>query len=298
MARRTTEIKVGITVLVALAVLVAGVTWLSEFGISRARVDYVCVFTDVGGLQVGDPVTISGVRMGRVEEIVLGDEGVLVRLTVDKDVPLPHGTGIYVRNTGIIGEKFIAVALAQNEELYAPGDTIIGIYETGVPEVISQMGDALHSLNRVSDSIDRILALAEERGTVRTSLESVENASRDLAASISENREDLRETVASLKDVSSRLRSLAERKEDTVESTIDRLATTAERTDTLMTSVSRLTTELIEITTRLESDSTTMGQLLTERELYDDVRRTMRETSALLRDMRSNPRKYFKVSIF
>lgn len=298
MARRTTEIRVGVTVLVALVVLIAGVTWLSEFGVSRARVEYVCIFTDVGGLQVGDPVTISGVRMGRVEEIALGDAGVFVRLSVDRAVPLPYGTGIFVRNTGIIGEKFIAVALGQTEQTYAPGDTIIGVYETGVPEVISQMGDALQSLNRVSDSIDRILALAEERGTVRTSLESVENASRDLAAALSENRQDLRETVASLKDVSSRLRSLAERKEGTVEATIDRLANTAERTDTLMTSVSRLTSELIEITTRLESDSTTMGRLLTERELYDDVRRTMRETSALLRDMRSNPRKYFKVSIF
>ena len=298
MAGRATEIKVGVTVLVTLTVLIAGVTWLSEFGVARARVHYVCVFTDVGGLQVGDPVTISGVRMGRVEGIDLATGSVHVRLSVDRAVPIPVGSGVFVRNAGIIGEKFIAITLMQGTEVYAAGDTIQGVYETGVPEVISQMGDALTSLNRVSDSIDRILALAEERGTVRTSLQNVESASRDLAAVLSENRQDLRETVASLKDVSSRLRSLAERKEGTVEATIDHLSRTAERTDTLVTSVARLTSELIQITARLESDSTSVGKVLTDRELYDDVRRTMRETSALLRDMRSNPRKYFKVSIF
>ncbi len=298
MARRATEIQVGVAVLLALVVLVAGVTWLSEFGVARARVRYYSVFPNVGGLQEGDPVTMSGVRTGRVQSIALTPRGVVVGLSVDRATPIPLGSGVHVRNTGIIGEKFIAIEVSQEPEHYAPGDTIFGIYETGVPEVISQMGDALTSLNRVSDQIDRILALAEERGTVRTALENVERASTDLSGALNENRSDLRQTVESLQDVSSRLRSLAERKEATVEATIDRLAHTAERTDTLVSSVSLLTAELIDLADRLQADTTTVGKVLTDRELYDDFRRTLRETSALLRDVRANPRKYFKVSIF
>jgi phospholipid/cholesterol/gamma-HCH transport system substrate-binding protein len=298
MATRTTEIRVGLAVVLAIVLLVAGVTWLSELGVARARVRYYGLFPNVGGLQEGDPVTMSGVRTGRVEEIGFARGGVLVELSVDRAAPIPVGSGVYVRNTGIIGEKFIAIEAAQAAEHYAAGDTIVGVYESGVPEVISQMGDALTSLNRASEQIDRILSLAEERGTVRTALENVERASTDLSQAISENREDLRATVQNLKEVSSRLRSLAERKETTVEGTIDRLANTAERTDTLITNVSELTAELARIADRLQSDSTTAGRVLTDRELYDDFRRTLRELSALLRDVRANPRKYFKVSLF
>lgn len=298
MATRTTEIRVGLAVILAIVVLIAGVTWLSELGVARARVRYYSVFPNVGGLQEGDPVTMSGVRTGRVEGIGFSRGGVLVELSVDRATPIPVGSGVFVRNTGIIGEKFIAVEASLATEYYVPGDTIAGFYESGVPEVISQMGDALTSLNRVSDQLDRILVLAEERGTVRTTLENVERASTDLSASIAENRAGLKQTVQNLEDVSSRLRTLVERKEATVEGTIDRVANTAERTDTLVSNVAVLTAELIRISEQMQSDSTTVGRLLTDRELYDEFRRTLRETSALLRDVRANPQKYFKISLF
>jgi phospholipid/cholesterol/gamma-HCH transport system substrate-binding protein len=298
MARRITEIRVGIAVLVAILVLVTGVTWLSEFRVAQKRVQYVVLFSDVGGLQEGDPVTISGVKTGRVDMIGLIRGGVSVVLAIDRSAEIPIGSRINVRNTGIIGEKFIAIDVIEGETVYAPGDTILGTYESGVPEVISQMGDALRALERVSDQVNRILAVAEEEGRLRRTMQNVEQASLEVSATVAENRVDLRETTVNLKEMSEQLRNIVQDKGPVVAGTVDQLALTSSRVDTLVTNLGRLAGEVEVLTTRLQSDSTTLGKIMSDRELYDEFRFTVRELNLLIQDVKRNPRRYFKFSLF
>lgn len=298
MARRITEIRVGIAVLLAILVLVTGVTWLSEFRVAQKRVQYVVLFSDVGGLQEGDPVTISGVKTGRVGIIHLIRGGVAVELSIDRSVEIPTGSRINVRNTGIIGEKFIAIDLVDAGTAYAPGDTILGTYESGVPEVISQMGDALRALERVSNQVDRILAVAEEEGRLRRTMQNVEQASLDVSATVAENRADLRATTVNLKEMSEMIRGLVEEKGPVVEGTVDQLALTSTRVDTLVSNLDHLAGEVEVLTNRLQSDQTTLGKIMADRELYDEFRYTIRELNLLIQDVKRNPRKYFKFSVF
>jgi phospholipid/cholesterol/gamma-HCH transport system substrate-binding protein len=298
MARRITEIRVGIAVLLAIIVLVTGVTWLSEFRVAQKRVQYVVLFSDVGGLQEGDPVTISGVKTGRVGAIHLIRSGVAVDLSIDRSVVIPIGSRVNVRNTGIIGEKFIAIDIVEADNNYAAGDTILGTYESGVPEVISQMGDALRALERVSDQVDRILSVAEEEGRLRRTMENVEQASLDVSATVAENRADLRTTTVNLKEMSELIKSLVEEKGPVMEGTVDQLALTTTRVDTLVTNLDRLAGEVEVLTQRLQSDQTTLGKIMADRELYDEFRFTIRELNLLIQDVKRNPRKYFKFSVF
>jgi phospholipid/cholesterol/gamma-HCH transport system substrate-binding protein len=298
MAQRRTEIQVGIAVLLALVTLIWGVTWLSDTRLAQRRQSYHARFIDVGGLAEGDPVKINGVQKGVVGGIALVPGGVVVELSVDRDVPLTSDSRVYVRNVGLMGEKFIAVALAPTGRRQAPRDTIDGVYESGVPEVISQMGVALNSLQRVSDQIDRMLAVAEDRGSWKTTLSNVETASSGLADAVRENREDVRAITDNLKEMSAELRMLVAEKRPVVASSVDRFDATSQRVDSLVIRLDDLTRRFARVTDHLESDSTTVGRLLTERELYDDLRRTLRETSALVRDVRANPRRYFNFELF
>jgi phospholipid/cholesterol/gamma-HCH transport system substrate-binding protein len=298
MAARNTEIQVGIAVLLALVVLVWGVTWLSDTRLAQRRQSYAARFADVGGLAEGDPITVNGVQKGVVGGIELVPGGVVVELSLDRDVPLTTDSRVYVRNVGLMGEKFIAVDLARTGRRQAPRDTIDGVYESGVPEVISQMGAALTSLQKVSDQIDRMLEVAEGRGSWQTTLANVENASTGLAQSVRENREDVRVITENLREMSAELRMLVAEKRPVVSSSVDRIETTSQRVDSLVTRLDDLTRRFARVSDHLESDTTTVGRLLTERELYDDLRRTLRETSQLVRDVRTHPRRYFNFSLF
>lgn len=298
MAGRGTEIKVGIAVLVAMAVVVWSVTWLSDARLARQRHSYLVRFTDVGGLADGDPVRVNGVGQGTVKAIRLARGGVLVILSLDRSVVLTDASRVFVRNTGIMGEKFIAIDLGEGGRRYASRDTIPGRYESGVPEVISQMGDALTSLQRVSEEIDRLLALAEERGTLRQTLRNVEEASAAAALSVAENREDLRAVAENLRETSYDLRMLVAEKAPVVDATVDRLAGTSGRVDTLVARLDGVAQQFADVAARAQSDTTTVGRLLGERALYDDMRRTLRDVNLLVREIRANPRKYLKISLF
>jgi phospholipid/cholesterol/gamma-HCH transport system substrate-binding protein len=298
MAGRNTEIRVGIAVIGALALVIWGVTWLSDARLARRRHVYNARFSEVGGLASGDPVTVNGVKLGKVLDITLRPGGVNVAFAIDRGVRITRRSSVNVRNTGLMGEKFIAIDLAEDGPAYGDRDTILGYYETGVPEVISQMGDALHSLQRVSDQVDRLLALAEERGTLRKTLHNMEGASVDFQATVEENRADLRQTAQNLREVSQQLRTLVDEKNPVVSRTVDRLDYTTGRADTLITRLGAAADRFASLAEKADSDTSTVGKLLRDRELYDQMHSSVRELNELVKDIKDNPHKYLKFSLF
>ncbi len=299
MATRNTEILVGVTVLAALAGVLWSVTALRQVRLAESTQRWLVRFPDVGGLAEDDPVSVHGVKKGAVKEIELGPGGVLVTFLLEKDLALTSGSRIYVRNVGLMGEKFLAIdGVGLGQPLVARRDTIDGVYESGIPEVISQMGDALASLENLSASVDRVILLAEERNTVRTTLANVENASAELRRALADNRDDMRETVLSLRAAAESGRRLAEAAEPRVAGTLDGVRGSTARLDSLTARMDSLAGVLTRVATKLDEGPGTASQLINDRKLYDESRATMRELQALVRDLRTKPRKYFKVTVF
>ena len=84
------ELVVGVTVLAALVLVVGGSLWLSRADFTRGTSTYAARFRTVGGLGVGDPVVLRGVRVGRVSQIRLGERNwVEAQFQIYGDVTLP-----------------------------------------------------------------------------------------------------------------------------------------------------------------------------------------------------------------
>jgi phospholipid/cholesterol/gamma-HCH transport system substrate-binding protein len=299
MATRNTEILVGVTVLLALAGVIWSVTALREVRIAESTQRWVARFSDVGGLAEEDPVTVHGVKKGVVKEIRLAQGEVIVEFLLSKEVPIASDTEIYLRNVGLMGEKFLAIGnVGAGAPLNARRDTLDGIYESGIPEVISQMGTALTSLERLSSSVDRVLSLAEDRGTVRTTLTNMEAGSAEFRRAMADNRTDLRDAIASLRNAADASRRIAETSEPRVAGALDDVRRASGRVDVMAARMDSLALVLTRVADKLDTGSGTAAKLMNDRRLYDETQATMRELHALVRDLRTNPRKYFKVSVF
>jgi phospholipid/cholesterol/gamma-HCH transport system substrate-binding protein len=299
MATRNTEILVGVTVLAALAGVIWSVTALREVRIAESTQRWTARFRDVGGLAEEDPVTVHGVKKGAVKHIRLGNGEVLVEFLLAKDIPVSIDTEVYVRNVGLMGEKFIAIEnVGAGALLKARRDTIDGIYESGIPEVISQMGTALISLERLSSSVDRVLTLAEEKNTVRTTLSNMEAGSAEFRRTMVDNRTGLREAIEHLRSAADASRRIAETSEPRVSGALDDVRHATTRVDAMAGRMDSLATVLSRVADKLDSGSGTAGKLVNDQKLYDETQATMKELRALVHDLRTNPRKYFKVSVF
>ena len=126
MKQSNIEILVGAFVLLGLAAIVwfaiqagAGVA----FGGSSYEVN--ARFTNIGGLKAGSQVLISGVPVGHVEKIDLDSQyAAIVHMNVERNVRLPSDTIASIRTSGLIGDKFIALAPGSESANLSPGGTI------------------------------------------------------------------------------------------------------------------------------------------------------------------------------
>src|SRR6185312_16143997 len=130
------EVTVGLLVIAAVALFAGGLAWLSGKRIGPSRDVLVPVrFADVLGLRAGDPVQTSGVKVGRVDNVVLEDVGrVMVYLKVTQD-HRPHADArAQVASLDFLGAKYINYSPGTSPEMLSNGATITGAREMALAE--------------------------------------------------------------------------------------------------------------------------------------------------------------------
>ena len=297
MSRRT-EIEVGVTVLVALAVLIWGVTWLKEFSIQRkVRVWYVS-FPQSGGLGPADEVQVNGIRKGEVRSMRLVGDHVVVDLALSSEIQLTHHSRVSIRNVGLMGEKVIAVDLKQSGEPYSPRDTIPGIYEQGLSEVSASLGDAMGAITELADQLRSVTEVLSKSGDLAATLKNFRQTSEDLKLAVAENRTLLKSTVENFSAASQTTKRLTADREADLKHALEDFASAADKMDRLAGRLDSLRAALQSVTGKLDSGTGTLGKLVNDDKLYQDVSAATANIKALIEDIKANPKKYFKVEIF
>jgi len=120
--------KIGAFAISGLLLLVFGWAYLREFAVHK-QVAFTVQFDDVVGLTKGSFVRINGLRVGRVDGLILDTEKnkVLVeaRIQIPK-VTIPVDSMIYIRTSGYVGDKYLDIALGTSNEFIMDGDVVIG----------------------------------------------------------------------------------------------------------------------------------------------------------------------------
>jgi len=136
------ELIVGIFVLIG--ILAVGYLTIRLGKIQLLGGNYYTVnarFSNIGGLKVGNEVQVSGVVVGRVENIMLNyeDYSVIVTLSVLNDIKLSDDTIASIKTSGLIGDKYITLLPGGSDEMLRPGDTIIDTFPPiDIEELISK----------------------------------------------------------------------------------------------------------------------------------------------------------------
>src|ERR1700688_3361267 len=120
------ELSVGTFVLLGIAAIV----WFAiqagaGAAIGGSSYELNARFANIGGLKAGSQVFIAGVPVGRVERIDLSSQyAAIVRLSVNQEVHLPSDTIASIKTSGLIGDKYIALAPGADSKDLPPGGTI------------------------------------------------------------------------------------------------------------------------------------------------------------------------------
>jgi phospholipid/cholesterol/gamma-HCH transport system substrate-binding protein len=292
-----TELKVGITVLVAVTILVVGLLWLKGFELHKSRYLQYVWFPNIGALNVGDPVSISGVNKGKVESIALSEGGVKVGLYLANDVPLRRDASFTIKNVGLMGERFVDVRTGSAAEPLPIDSVARGVYDTGIPEVMGLMG---HMTEDVRDLVQAIRAsigsdtTLDRLAAVASSLERVSSQSATLIehnqAGIDKAVVDFGAAAAGLRRMIESDDQLVDRSVHRIDSTTARLAIFAERLDSLATAAHSIVSDL-------RTSQGTLPRLIHDDQLLRRWEATVNDIDELVGDIRANPKKYLKVNV-
>ena len=297
MSRRS-EVWVGVTVLAAIVILIVGIVWLKELSLAQSVRVWTVSFPQTGGLAASDEVQVNGVRKGEVKAMTLAGDHVLVKLELSSDINLTHDCLVVIRNVGLMGEKVIFVELAATGVPYASADVIPGVYEEGLGEVMADMGETVTAMTGLATQLRQVVGTLQRDGRLEKALANFTETSEELRRTVGENRALLNGTLRDFAAASKTARSLTSDREPQIRKAIDDFAASAEKMSQLTGRLDSLRASMQSLSTRIDRGEGTLGKLVTDDKLYDDLNTSVASLKVLIEDIQKHPKKYFKFSVF
>lgn len=293
------ELQVGLLVVVSVAALAAGLLWVSQTSLWDRGLPVYAVTTDAGNLSSGDPVVYLGVQVGSVKGVRLDQRRVVVRLAVSGVDSLPVDTRAVIRPSGFLGSQLVELLAGDSARTLSPDDTIPATTSPDLQSVATRLGDqtgdvmararellseqSIRDVRRSTADLASAMEslnemVREQRSTVSTLLDHLDQASAQLAAAAEEG--EIRRAVANLDSVTNRLR----------------------RASTDLESSSRSLSSILD---KMDRGEGSLGRLVNDETLYvnateavEKLQSASEEIAALSRAIRQDPKKYLNISVF
>ena len=303
MTERRLHAQVGLLFLLSVTVLVLGILWFKEFQVRGRTFKQMIEFQTTSGLVKGDPVEVKGVPSGKVEDITYEEGLALVEVQLERKVKLYQDAQFNIESVGIMGQKMVSIFPGTRQAGDLPKDAIPkGVYRGGTTEIMNGVSDALEIFQRIASRVDTLVASFSggegKQKQFGQTLDNLERASRDLSTLLEENRKDINASVRNMNAAMNDLHTMLDGKEEKFGETLEQAHSASARLDTTLAGLQITIAKMDTLITQVQSGQGTLGKLAQDEELYKQFVATLEDAKALLADVRQNPKRYFKFSVF
>ena len=289
----------GLIVFLAAIVFLFGILWLSGnqiFFSNEYKLDIL--FDDVVGLQDQSPVFLRGYRIGSTKEVEFEEEKIRVTISVDKRFRIPADSKVEINMLNFLGEKGIMVLPGYAKEYLKPNSVITGenkdlmslaknILFTTKEKV--EEGDLNRVIANISESVE---SLSKLLGTVNTKVDNL-----DIALYNTQIME-LGQAGKGLKEFLDVAQGETQNFSAESRMSLDKFNLTLDQVNDTLEQLAALSSELSEIARDINTGRGTAGELLQNKAYIESLNDTIIQLTAFLEDIRENPKKYVKFSIF
>lgn len=301
------EIKVGALALGAVLILLLGVNYLKGINLFNKGADYYVEYSHIPGLMKGDAIQINGYPIGRVKDIGIANvhSGIIfVVLNITEPIQVPSDSKATIRSADLLGEKYIALQLGASEVYLKPGDTIAGDIESDITNQIRE------ELRPLTEKVQSMIVSVDTAITVMSSI-FTPTFKDDFGTSIS----NIKQTLETFNDAAKRMDALLKRQEPQIESIITGISVNIADNETelhrIITNLNTITdslatinwgafgssldstiTSLNSILQKIDSSEGTLGKMVNDEELYENLVKISENLDRITQEIESNPKKY------
>jgi phospholipid/cholesterol/gamma-HCH transport system substrate-binding protein len=298
----TREVKTAVLVLSAIALLIFGYYFLKGNNLLDGSRTFYAVYDDVEGLARSSKVTINGLQVGKVTDIQIIDSrgNLAITFTVENDFEFSKNSIARIYGGGIIGGKSLAIVPTYEQgQMAKDGDTLKSEIEEGLLELVNDRLTPLQKkIENVIVSVDSLVNGFNEilnpntRQNLRNSfasldrtMASLENTSGTLNGILTDNKPKLDRTFTNLDEMSYNFNSFS-----------DSLAEV--NLAGIVNDFEEIAADLKNVAAKANSTDGTVGKLLNDPKVYDNLDRATKQLEQLLQDVKLNPKRYVHISVF
>jgi phospholipid/cholesterol/gamma-HCH transport system substrate-binding protein len=308
------KLKVGLVITVALCTLFVTVFFAGGIeNLLSPKVELKAQLQNAKGLRKGAPVWLSGIEVGSVKSISLNPEyGTIITLSVDKkDLKfLGKDSEASVLTMGLLGDKYVELSSGSpGAEPIKPGDMIKGAAMIDLKDAVEISVSSIKKMSDFINKLDNLVTKFEKGdGTAVKFLTDPEiynnlmDISKNLSGVLHEIRDGQGTITMLLHDPSlyNRMLTATSSVEELTLALNNRQGTLRQLAEdpALYENLNKASQQLSSILEKIEAGEGIAGDLITDEKLASDLENTIADMRELTKDMKSNPRKYFKFSLF
>lgn len=286
------EVRIGIAGVAALCILVYGINYLKGIHLFKPTSYFYVKFNDVNGLTKSTPVFADGYRVGIVRDLIYDyttPGRVVAEIDVDPELRIPAGSSAEL-TTDMLGGMKMSLLLANNpRQRMEVGDTLQGSLNNGM---MGQVGEMMPKLERMLPKLDSILCSINNLlvdPALAATLHNVEGLTANLNATSQQLNRMMSHDMPALTGKLNRIGDNMVTITDNLKS-ID-YAAAMNKVDATLANVKQLTDQL-------NSRDNTIGLLLNDPTLYNNLNATTANAASLLQDLQAHPKRYVHFSLF
>lgn len=278
---RKTEIKVGVTALIGVIVFIWIFGWAKNFSLQSNEQLIKINFKNVAGLEIGDQVTVNGLRKGFVKDMKIEPNNILVEISVSKDVILKDDATFAISMLDLMGGKKVEIFPGSSSNPLALDKIYDGQFYADIPSVMTLFGSVqddlvilLQDLKTSLKSVNKYLSDDQLAANVRKSINNLMNLSDKLDQILTENRSDIKELTSNAVELTQKSNKLITDNEKNINQIMISLKTVFEKSDTLLIRLNELTRETV-------NKENNIGKILYDEQLINDLKQTLKQANEL-----------------
>lgn len=299
-AARSKELKVGIVVIFAIAILVWGFNYLKGTNLFYSSQSVYTVYPKVPGLSVSAPIIINGVQSGVVDQIYFHPDKssrVVVKLNIIEDgLLIPTDSRADLISLDFLGTKAIGLVLGKSTESIQAGDTLQSFVDKSMLDDVSEQ--ILPVKQKAEDLIDSLQISVTKFNLALENINGVFDK---------KNKRNLANSLAKMKELTENMNALTANMNSTVNSSVKPTLRTYKNLGDSLAALDMRSTlikaqktfeNLSATLDKINKGEGTMGQLINNDSLYNNLEAVSRDMDSLMIDMKENPKRYVHFSIF
>ena len=305
---------IGLIFVFSIIAFVGGLLYLQDITIRKSNYTFTVLFENIQGLNVGDQVDMLGKKIGKVSHSRIIGQKIAVELSIDNSFAfsIPIDSKIEVKSEGLIGSKFISITPGFNTKDYIlPGETVEGLREFDFSEITPGIVPLTQDLSAFARRLKATLG-EEEKDNIRLTIQNIESFTADLDTFIhnyrdivsEQDRKNFQEFMKNLNGAVKDLKYGVNKEIGKMDDMLDDLKQVTDKSDELSTTITELrnssasfakaTVKLDNILEKIDNGEGTMGKLISDAALYDNMNNLVNEMRTFVKDVKENPGKYMK----